>query len=115
MLGSLADSAGRPLFPFLGAANAMGSASLGDFNLGPLGLQQVVTQGITDTTILVGNSLGLEVYSYPFPILEAVEPALLGRQVAVAEALAFYRPTTTEGTGGTNPAGNGICKIVAGT
>jgi hypothetical protein len=113
MLGSLVDAAGRPLFPFLGAANAMGSASLGDFNLGPLGLQQVVTPGIVDTTIYVGNALGMEAYVYSFPILEAVEPSLLGRQIAVAEALAFYRPTTKEaGPADTPPAqANGIVKV----
>ena len=113
MLGSLCDAAGRPLFPFLGAANAMGTAGLGDFNLGPLGLQQVVTPGITDTSIYVGNSLGVEAYVYSFPILEAIEPALLGRQVAVAEALCFYRPTTKEATTGPDaPAeGNGVVKV----
>ncbi len=40
--------------------------------------------------------MAFEAYVYSFPILEAVEPALLGRQVAVAEAMAFYRPTTKE-------------------
>jgi hypothetical protein len=113
-LGSLTDTAGRPLFPFLGAANALGAASLGDFNLGPMGLQQIVTPGIADGTILVGNNFGIEAYSFPFPILEAVEPALLGRQIAIAEALAFYRPTTKEAvtTGTTAPAEqNGIVKV----
>jgi hypothetical protein len=113
MLGSLVDAAGRPLFPFLGAANAMGNASLGDFNLGPLGLQQIVSPGITDTNIYMGNDLALEAYVYSFPMLEAVEPALLGRQVAVAEALAFYRPTTKEAdVSGTPPAEqNGAVRI----
>jgi hypothetical protein len=113
MLGSLVDGAGRPLFPFLGATNAMGTASLGDFNLGPLGLQQIITPAITDTRIFVGNSLGIEAYAYPFPILEAPEPALLGRQVAVAEAMAFYRPTTTEaGPSNTPPAKqDGVCLV----
>ena len=113
MLGSLVDAAGRPLFPFLGAANAMGSASLGDFNLGPLGLQQIVTPGITDTTIYVGNNLGMEAYVYSYPILEAVEPSLLGRQIAVAESLCFYRPTTKEaGPANVPPAeANGIVKV----
>jgi hypothetical protein len=105
-LGSLADTAGRPMFPFLGAANALGNASLGDFNLGPLGLQQIVTPGITNNDIYVGNSAGFEAYVYSFPILEAVEPSVLGRQVAVAEAMAFYRPTTTEPN-----VGNGVVKV----
>jgi hypothetical protein len=106
MLGSLCDTAGRPLFPFLGAVNALGQSDLGDFDLGPLGLQQIVTPAIADTRIFVGNAQGIEAYSYPFPILEAPEPALLGRQVAVAEAMAFYRPTTTEPN-----IGNGVCLV----
>ena len=112
-LGSLTDAAGRPLFPFLGAANAMGSASLGDFNLGPLGLQQIVTHGISTTDIFMGNSLAFEAYVYSYPLLEAVEPALLGRQVAVAESMAFYRPTTKEaGPGDVPPAEqNGAVRI----
>lgn len=101
-LGSLVDAAGRPLFPFLGAANALGTSNLGEFNLGPLGLRQIVTHGISTTDIFMGNSLAFEAYSYSFPILEAVEPSLMGRQVAVAEAMAFYRPTTTEAV--TTPA-----------
>lgn len=96
MFGSLVDSAKRPLYPFLGASNAMGNGDLGSFNQGPLGLQQIVTPAITTFDIFMGNDLSLEAYVYPFPVLEAVEPALLGRQVAVAEALAFYQPTTTE-------------------
>ena len=113
MLGSLVDGAGRPLFPFLGAANAMGTAGLGDFNLGPLGLQQIVTPGITTTDIFVGNSNAFEAYVYSFPVLEAIEPALLGRQVAVAEAMCFYRPTTKEaGPSDTPPAeANGAVRV----
>lgn len=103
-LGSLTDAADRPLFPFLGAANAMGSASLGEMNVGPLGLQQIVTPGITTNDFFMGNSMAFEAYVYSFPILEAVEPSLMGRQVAVAEAMAFYRPTTKEAVGGGTPA-----------
>ena len=112
-LGSLTDAAGRPLFPFLGASNAMGTSSLGDFNLGPLGLQQIVTPGITTTDIFIGNSLAFEAYVYSYPLLEAVEPALLGRQVAVAESMAFYRPTTKEaGPADVPPAeANGAVRI----
>ena len=114
MLGSLTDAAGRPLFPFLGAANAMGTADLGDFGLGPLGLAQIITPGITTTDIWIGNSAGMETYSYSFPVLEAVEPSVLGRQVAVAEALCFYRPTTTEADPGppvVEQGGNGAVRI----
>lgn len=113
MLGSLTDAAGRPLFPFLGAANALGSSSLGDFNLGPLGLQQIITHGIATTDLYMGNSDAFEAYVYSFPVLEAIEPALLGRQVAVAEAMCFYRPTTKEaGPSNTPPAeANGAVRV----
>jgi len=112
-LGSLVDGAGRPMFPFLGASNAMGTTDLGTFGLGPLGLQQIITPGIADSTIYMGNGLGFEAYVYSFPILEAVEPALLGRQVAVAEAMCFYRPTTKEAGTPPPPAAeqNGVVKI----
>lgn len=115
MLGSLTDAAGRPLFPWLGAANALGTSELGEFDLGPLGLRQIVSPAITDTSIWLGNELGMECYSYPFPVLEAVEPSVLGRQVAVAEALAFYRPTTQEADPDAVPpveqAGNGAVRV----
>ena len=101
------DAAGRPLFPFLGATNAIGPSSLGDFNLGPLGLQQIVTPGISTTDIFIGNGSAFEAYAYAFPILEAIEPALLGRQVAVAEAMCFYRPTTKEAGPGDVPPAEG--------
>jgi hypothetical protein len=107
MLGSLADTTGRPLFPYLGAQNAIGTASLDNFGLGPLGLTSVLTPGIADTKIYLGNSSALEAYSYPFPVLESVEPSVMGRQVAVAEALAFYRPVTNE----TGPVSNGAVLV----
>lgn len=96
-LAKLVDDVKRPLFPFLAAQNAMGTSGLGDMSLGPLGLQQILTPGITTVDIWLGNDLGLEAYAYQFPVLESVEPSVFGRQIAVAEALAFYRPTTLEG------------------
>lgn len=115
MLGSLTDAAGRPLFPWLGAANSLGTSSLGDFDLGPLGLRQIVTPGIATNDIWIGNGYGLEVYNYAFPVLEAVEPSALGKQVAVAEALCFYRPTTVEADPDAVPpvvqAGNGAVRV----
>ena len=98
-LGSLVDSANRPMFPYLGAANAMGTATADSFGMvGPAGLTPVVTPGITSPDLFVGGSDSLEVYEYPFPVLEAIEPSVMGRQIAVATALAFYMPTTKEAT-----------------
>jgi hypothetical protein len=92
-LGSLTDAAGRPMFPYLGAANALGGANASTFAMsGPAGLNPVVTPAIKDATFWVGNGACVEGYIYRFPILEAVEPSVLGRQVAVSAAVAGYRP-----------------------
>ena len=92
-LGSLVDLAGRPLLPSIGAANAIGTAGADNFTISSVaGLRSVVTPGITDDTFWVGNGMVLEGYIFRFPVLEAVEPSVLGRQVAVAAATAGYRP-----------------------
>lgn len=112
-LGSMTDAAGRPLFPFLGPTNALGTSSADSFNLGPAGLRSIITPGISTQDLYVGNSAGLEVYRYNYPVMEAIEPSVLGRQVAVAQSLAFYQPITAEaGAGNVPPAErNGIVKI----
>ena len=104
-LGSSVDAAGRPMFPFLGAQNAMGTADAGAFAMaGPAGLSPVVTYAITDDSYWVGNSAALEAYEYRYPLLETVEPSVLGRQMAVGASLAFYSPTTKEAVTGVSPA-----------
>jgi HK97 family phage major capsid protein len=96
-LGSLTDDAGRPLFPYLGSQNSMGGARADSFEgMGPAGLRPIVTPAITDSSFWVGNALALEGYIYRYPILEAVEPSVLGRQIAVAADIAAVRPTPTE-------------------
>jgi len=112
-LGGLVDLAQRPLFPFTNGVNANGSTSPGTFQIAGLGLTAVVTQGITTGDYFVGNELGIEAYEYTYPTLEAIEPSLLGRQIAVASSLVLYRPTTLESPdGGITPAqGNGVVRI----
>jgi HK97 family phage major capsid protein len=100
-LGGLVDLANRPLFPLGPGVNADGSTNPSTFNIAGLGLQAVVTPAITDDEFRVGNNIGLEAYWSPYPVLEAVEPSVLGRQVAVAADLGFYTPPTTEA--GTDP------------
>lgn len=95
-LGALADAAGRPMFPYMGPANAPGTSTANTFTSNVAGLRAVVTPAITDDAIYVGNGLGLEGWWYPLPVLEAVEPSVLGRQVAVAAMFAPWRPTPTE-------------------
>jgi len=91
-LGGLTDLAGRPLFPTLGASNAPGTASADSFALTVAGLQPVVTRTITDDTYYVGGSEAVEGYMMPLPVLEAVEPSVLGRQVAVAASVGSHQP-----------------------
>jgi hypothetical protein len=112
-LGGLTDLALRPLFPFENAVNANGTSSPGTFAIAGLGLTGVVTPAITDGDFYVGNELGIEAYEYTYPTLEAIEPSLLGRQIAVASSLVLYRPTTLESPdGGVTPAqGNGVVRI----
>lgn len=119
-IGKLRDRADRPLFPSFGAVNPMGAMSATggtqpSVNLGPAGLNVIVTPGITGPEMIVGNSSGLEVYEYAYPVLEAIEPSVLGRQIAVASELAFYRPATDETAGSNantgNAAGNGAVVI----
>lgn len=92
-LGGLTDLAGRPMFPTLGAANAPGSMAATSFAGSVAGLQATVTPSITDDTFYVGGGSAIEGYLFRYPVLEAVEPSVLGRQVAVAASLAFYKPT----------------------
>lgn len=102
-LGGQTDLAGRPLYPWLGANNANGSID-GDLNLTvPFG-RVVVTPGITDTSLYLLNGVGLELYIYRFPMLQAIEPSVLGRQIAVAASLGSYAPPTTEAGPSGTPA-----------
>jgi hypothetical protein len=93
-LGSLVDLAGRPLFPTLGPTNAIGTANASDWTGTVAGLRTIVTPGITDATFWVGNSSVIEGALYRYPVLEAVEPSVMGRQVAIAASVAGYRPIT---------------------
>jgi hypothetical protein len=81
------------MFPTLGAANAPGTASASSMAGSVAGLGLVVTPKITDTAMYVGGSEGIEAYLFALPVLESVEASVLGRQVAVAAAIAAYRPT----------------------
>lgn len=104
-LGSLVDTAKRPVFPFLGAANAIGSMGADSFGMvGPAGLTPIVSPVITTADMYVGGGDSIEVYEYAFPILEAIEPSVLGRQVAVASAMTTYMPTTKEAVTGAGAA-----------
>lgn len=109
----LLDLAGRPLFPFINPANAIGSGNLNG-EAGIPGLRTVVSNAIPGTTMFMGNSFGLEIYERPLPLMQAFEPSVYGRQVAVATFLGSYAPITTEAVTGGSPAPEkreGVVKI----
>jgi HK97 family phage major capsid protein len=92
-LGSLSSSTGTPTFPFLNPVNAQGTmAGPTSFAGNPVGLQLVVTPGITDDTMWVVNNLALEIYEQVVGQLSVVEPSVLGIQVAYAGYCGYYRP-----------------------
>ena len=93
-LGSITDLGGRPLLPSLGPVNAAGQMRADTFqSTGVAGLQTVVTPAITDDSFWVGNGSCIEAYSYYYPLMESMEPSVLGRQIAVAGDFVAYRPT----------------------
>lgn len=105
-LVGLTDLALRPILPSVGAVNAPGTANASGITSSTvLGLTPVLTPGISDTTMYVYNGASLEAATYRFPLLDAVEPSVLGRQLAVAASFAFYSPVTAEaGAGDVPPA-----------
>lgn len=99
------DLAGRPLYPAIGPVNANATGSAANYFSTLSGLNVAVTPAITDKTMYMGNTFGLEVYERPMPLMQAFEPSVYGRQVAVATFLGFYSPITTEaGPGDVPPA-----------
>lgn len=106
ILFGVTDADGRQLFPSIGPVNASGSTGgVTSFSINVFGLAGVVTPGITDDGIYLGSGESVELYRTNLPLLEAVEPSVLGRQVAVAIGLGSYLPITTESPdGGTTPA-----------
>lgn len=92
-LGSLSSTDGVPIFPFLSPVNASGSmAGATTFEGNPVGLNFVVTPGITDDTFWVLNNLGLEIYEQVVGQLSVVEPSVLGIQVSYSGYVGHYRP-----------------------
>lgn len=110
----VSDLAGRPLMPNVGPVNAYGQGGADAYFGSAFGLRSAVSPAITDKAIYVGNGFGLEVYERPMPLMQAFEPSLYGRQIAVATFLGFYAPITTEAVTGGSPVPakrDGVVKI----
>ena len=87
-LGQLADSTGRPVFPFIGAGltgqNALGAGNASSWNGNPIGLQLVVDSNFAAKTMVItrcgqGTGDAFEFYESIRGLLSVDQPAVLGR------------------------------------
>jgi HK97 family phage prohead protease len=90
-LGQLADTTGRPVFPFIGAGltgqNALGNATAGSWNGNPLGLQLVVDSNFAAKTMIItrvgqGSGDAFEFYEAIRGLMSVEVPATLGRTMS---------------------------------
>lgn len=81
-LGQLVDQAGRPLFPSVGPMNAFGSVDPGMYNGNAFGLRVVVDRNLSASTIIVGNSDGIEFWEDMRGAVSVNQPSTLSRQIA---------------------------------
>jgi hypothetical protein len=90
-LGQLADTTGRPVFPFIGAGltgqNALGNASASSWNGNPLGLQLVVDSNFAAKTMIItrvgqGQGDAFEFYEAPQSLMSFENPSVLGRTMS---------------------------------
>jgi len=87
-LGQLADTTGRPVFPFIGAGltgqNALGGGNATSWNGNPIGLQLVVDSNFSAKTMVItrvgqGTGDAYEFYESIRGLLSVDQPAVLGR------------------------------------
>jgi hypothetical protein len=90
-LGQLADTTGRPVFPFIGAGltgqNALGSAQASSWNGTPLGLQLVVDSNLAAKSMVItrvgqGQGDAFEFYESIRGLMSIENPSLLGRTMS---------------------------------
>lgn len=82
MLGSMVDGTGRPLFPTINPGNALGTIGPTSFGGSVAGIRLVVDKNFTAGTAILGDSLYIETYETIGGQVSAIEPSVLGTQVA---------------------------------
>lgn len=91
ILGGLTDADGRPIFPFMSPSNATGQSSASSFNNGPVaGLIPVVSSGLPAKSIIAYYAPAFEHWRQEIGTLQAVEPRLLGVEVAYGRYTAWF-------------------------
>jgi len=90
-MGQLADTTGRPVFPFIGAGltgqNALGGGNATSWNGNPLGLQLVVDSNFAAKTMVItrvgqGSGDAFEFYESIRGLMSVEVPATLGRTMS---------------------------------
>ena len=90
-LGQLADTTGRPVFPFIGAGltgqNALGGGNATSWNGNPLGLQLVVDSNFAAKTMVItrvgqGQGDAYEFYESIRGLMSVEQPSVLGRNMS---------------------------------
>ncbi len=94
MIGGLADTTGRPLYPYLSPVNADGQLRPTTWEGNPLGISLVVSADLTAGTIIVGNSRFFETYENGAVQLSVTDPSVLGVTMAV---YGYYTDLVTVG------------------
>lgn len=99
-LGMLSDSAGRPLFPVMGAQNALGTMDPSTWASNPFGLRVVVDSTLPAKTAIVGVAAYSETYEQIGGTVSVTEPSILGYTVAY---YGYFASAT--------PKPNAFCKL----
>lgn len=81
-LGALVDGSGRPLFPTVGPNNALGSIQPQTLGGSVAGMRLVVDANFPAKTCIIGDSSAVEFYEQVGGQVSAVEPSVLGTNIA---------------------------------
>ena len=81
-LGSLVDTAGRPLFPQVGPMNAFGTVQAGSNDAVAFGLRVVVDRNFAADTVIVGDASGFEIFEQQKGALSLESPSTLSRTLS---------------------------------
>jgi uncharacterized protein len=79
---ALSDTADRPLFPQIGPMNAFGNLAPGQANGNAFGLQVVVDRNFTESTLIVGDPSGFEIFEQQKGAISIDVPSTLSRTLA---------------------------------
>jgi len=122
-LGSMVDTTGRQLFPTVNPVNALGTINPQSMTGSLAGYRLAVDKNLPSGTAILGDSTYIEVYETVGGQVSAIEPSVLGTQVAFYGYIAWlnlepnafvkitgvpvipFTSSNGNGNGGTTPTG----------